>query len=200
MEDSVLGGGIEAVVTDEDLECSGGVYRCRDDISNFKFRIKVKKVNPVAGSSLSASSLTLGSGTGGVSDSNESLRSDTDARRNLDTDRKDNIQDVDIIEDVIIQWQQKKFSKQEIKFYSEAKEEDFHQNVLKKKFYRDVQAIRRKKGKSTPTSKQDLHRIYTLVDGELANVDEVSNVLFSMRTFSVRAQLNFDNSVTRVSV
>ena len=180
MEDSLLGNGIEAVVTDEDLECSGGVYRCRDDISNFKFRIKVKRVNPVAGSSLSASSLTLGSGTGGVSDSNDSLRSEIDARGNHDKDRKDNIHDVDIIEDVVIQWQQKKFSKQEIKFYSDAKEEDFHHNVLKKKFYRDVQAIRRKKGKSGSTNKQDLYRIYTLVDGELANIDEVVTTFWSV--------------------
>ena len=173
MEDSILGGNIEAVVTDEDLECSGGVYRCRDDISNFRFRIKVKKVNPVSGSSLSASSLTLGSGAGGVSDSNESLRSDLDSRVNIDKERRDDVKDMDIIEDIVIQWQQKKFSKQEIKFYSDAKEEDFHQNVLKKKFYRDVQAMKRKKGKSSQPNKQDSHRIYTLVDGELANIDEV---------------------------
>ena len=97
MEDSILGGNIEAVVTDEDLECSGGVYRCRDDISNFKFRIKVKKVNPVSGSSLSASSLTLGSGAGGVSDSNDSLRSDLDSRVNIDKERRDDVKDMDII-------------------------------------------------------------------------------------------------------
>ena len=173
MEDSILGCGIEAVVTDEDLECSGGVYRCRDDISNFKFRIKVKRVNPVSGSSLSASSLTLGSGAGGVSDSNESLRSELDAKEIYDRDRKDNNSDMDVIEDTIIQWQQKKFSKQEIKFYSDSKEEDFHQNVLKKKFYRDVQTIKRKKTKPAQVNKQDTNRIYTLVDGELANVDEV---------------------------
>ena len=81
--------------------------------------------------------------------------------------------DMDVIEDTIIQWQQKKFSKQEIKFYSDSKEEDFHQNVLKKKFYRDVQTIKRKKTKSAQVNKQDSNRIYTLVDGELANVDEV---------------------------
>jgi hypothetical protein len=154
MEDSILGSSIEPVITDEDLECSGGVYRCRDDISNFKFRIKVKKVNPVAGSSLSASSLTLGSGAGGASDSNDSLRGELESIVNIDRDRdrKDNIQDADIVEDITIQWQQKNFSKQEIKYYSEAKEEDFHQNVLKKKFYRDVQALTKKKGKSVPST------------------------------------------------
>jgi hypothetical protein len=167
MEDSILGSSIEPVITDEDLECSGGVYRCRDDISNFKFRIKVKKVNPVAGSSLSASSLTLGSGAGGASDSNDSLRGELESIVNIDRDRdrKDNIQDADIVEDITIQWQQKNFSKQEIKYYSEAKEEDFHQNVLKKKFYRDVQALTKKKGKSVPLSKVEINQIYTLVDG-----------------------------------
>ena len=175
MEDSILGHGIEPVLTDEDLECSGGVYRCRDDISNFVFRIKVKKINPVAGSSLSASSLTLGSNTGGASDSNDSLRGESESVGNLERDRerKDDIHDADIIEDVTIQWQQKKFSKQEIKYYSEAKEEDFHQNVLKKKFYRDVQALTKKKGKSVPLNKSEQNRIYTLVDGELASSEEV---------------------------
>ena len=173
MEDSILGSGIEPVITDEDLECSGGVYRCRDDISNFKFRIKVKRINPVAGSSVSASSLTLGSG--GASDSNDSLRGELESIVNVDRDRerKDNTQDADVIEDVTIQWQQKKFSKQETKYYSEAKEEDFHQNVLKKKFYRDVQSLTKKKGKSVALNKVDLNRIYTLVDGELANSEEV---------------------------
>ena len=173
MEDPILGSCVEPVITDEDLECSGGVYRCRDDISNFKFRIKVKKVNPVSGSSLSASSLSLGSGAGGVSDSNDSLRSDVEGRGQIERERKDAIQDADVIEDVTIQWQQKKFSKQEIKYYSEAKEEDFHQNVLKKKFYRDVQAFTKKRGKSIPLNKFELNKIYTLIDGELATADEV---------------------------
>ena len=179
MEDSILGTGIEPVVTDEDQECSGGVYRCRDDISNFRFRIKVKKVNAVSGSSLSASCLTLGSGTGaGASDSNDSLRSDIGARVHVDRERegKDEGQDTDVIEDVTIQWQQKKFSKQEVKLYSEAKEEDFHQSVLKKKFYRDVQALTKRRGKSLPLNKIDVHRVYTLVDGELTNADEVNTL------------------------
>ena len=43
MEEPILGNGIEPVMTDEDLECSGGIYRCRDDILNFKFRIRLGK-------------------------------------------------------------------------------------------------------------------------------------------------------------
>ena len=174
MEDSVLGAGIEPVITDEDLECSGGVYRCRDDISNFSFRIRVRKVNPVSGSSLSASSITLGSETGAVTGSNDSLRSEREGNVNKDRERKDEFQESsDVVEDVTIEWQQKKFSKQEIKFYSQAKEEDFHQNVLKKKFYRDVQALIKKRGKSHSLKKTESNRIYTLVDGELTSADEV---------------------------
>lgn len=184
MADSLWGSGIEPVVTDEDLECSGGVYRCRDDISNFSFRVRVRKVNPVS-SSLSASSLTLERGAGVVSDSNDSLRSELGSRALIDRDkdRKDEYKDTDLVEDITIQWQQKKFSKEEIKLYSEAKEEDFHQNVLKKKFFRDVQALTRRRSKSAPTNKSDLHRIYTLVDGELANLDEVKYILFLYNTF-----------------
>ena len=174
MADSFWGSGIEPVVTDEDLECSGGVYRCRDDISNFSFRVRVRKVNPVS-SSLSASSLTLERGAGAVSDSNDSLRSEmgSTALVDRDKDRKDENKDTDLVEDITIQWQQKKFSKQEIKLYSEAKEEDFHQNVLKKKFFRDVQALTKRRSNPASTTKTDIHRIYTLVDGELANLDEV---------------------------
>ena len=187
MADSLWGSGIEPVVTDEDLECSGGVYRCRDDISNFSFRVRVRKVNPVS-SSLSASSLTLERGAGAVSDSNDSLRSELGSRPlgDRDKDSKDEHKDTDLVEDITIQWQQKKFSQQEIKCYSEAKEEDFHQNVLKKKFFRDVQALTKRRSKSAPTNKSDLHRIYTLVDGELANLDEVKYILFLYNTFCSR--------------
>ena len=174
MEEPILGNGIEPVMTDEDLECSGGIYRCRDDILNFKFRIKVKKVNPVAGSSsLSASSLTLGSGTAGRTDSNDSLRSEPEGEGSTERGNAEKDKDLDMVEDVIIQWQQKKFSKQEIKYYSDAKEEDFHHNVLKKKFYRDVHALTKRKGKSVPLNKMESNRIYTLVDGELDIAEEV---------------------------
>ena len=68
--------------------------------------------------------------------------------------------------------------------YTNAKEEDFHQNVLKKKFFRDVQALGKKqqhrgggsRSAAISTNKSEAHRIYTLVDGELTSFDEVNTI------------------------
>ena len=46
-------------------------------------------------------------------------------------------------------------------------------DVLKKKFYRDVHALTKRKGKSVPLNKMESNRIYTLVDGELDIAEEV---------------------------
>ena len=110
MEDTFLSYGIEPVATDEDPECSGGVYRCRDDISNFTFRIRVRKVNPVSGSSLSASTISLGAGEGGgpATDSNESLRSEGGHKLSLDDRGMEQEKGAngsgDLVEDLTIQW------------------------------------------------------------------------------------------------
>ena len=41
--------------------------------------------------------------------------------------------------ELTLSWQEKKFSPAELKFYSASKEEDCHGDVLKMKFFRDVQ-------------------------------------------------------------
>ena len=45
---------IDPSVAEGDEEHSGGYYRCRDDISNFRIKVRVRKVVPT-----SASSVTL---------------------------------------------------------------------------------------------------------------------------------------------
>jgi len=44
--------------------------------------------------------------------------------------------------EITVGWQEKRFSPAEIKFYTSSREEDFHGNVLKMKFFRDVQVIK----------------------------------------------------------
>ena len=64
-------------------------------------------------------------------------------------------------------WQEKIFSPSEEVFYRKAKEEDFQGNVLKKKFYKDVQEAKKR-------SKTLGQKIFTCLDGELYENDEVS--------------------------
>ena len=49
-------------VAQEDEEHSGGYYRCRDEISNFKIRVRVKKVI-IAANSSSTGGTDTGTGT-----------------------------------------------------------------------------------------------------------------------------------------
>ena len=65
-------------------------------------------------------------------------------------------------------WQEKIFSPAEEVHYRKAKEEDFHGNVLKKKFYKDVQEAKKR-------SKTLGQKIFTCLDGELYENDEVSH-------------------------
>ena len=66
-------------------------------------------------------------------------------RSSASTERKPSIKepvdDESGLGELTVAWQEKKFSPAEIKFYSSAKEEEFHGDVLKMKFFRDVQVI-----------------------------------------------------------
>ncbi len=62
---------------------------------------------------------------------------------------------------MVIGWQQKLFRAKELRYYSGKREEDFSSDVLKKKFYHDVQSMVRK-GETTTK-----HVVYTALDGEL---------------------------------
>ena len=65
------------------------------------------------------------------------------SRSSASTERKASIKepvdDETGLGELTVAWQEKKFSPAEIKFYSSAKEEEFHGDVLKMKFFRDVQ-------------------------------------------------------------
>lgn len=79
-------------------------------------------------------------------------------------------------QDVTLSWQQKIFSRSEVDFYSRSRVSDFENDVLKKKFYHDVQAqmlIREAAaivpGHSSSSHNQQLPQICTEIDGEFAN-------------------------------
>jgi hypothetical protein len=74
-------------------------------------------------------------------------------------------------------WQEKCFSHVEEHFYQEAKEEDFQGNVLKKKFFRDVQAAQKR-------SQILGQKIFTCLDGELYEHDEVRYIFNLERSFT----------------
>ena len=155
MEESFFGNEIDTGLDDLDEDCSGGIYRCRDDIANFKLRVRVRKIDP-AGTILSSSAEMSG-----VEGSRESVQSTTDLNG-----------ETELQHDLVIGWQQKIFSPQEIAFYSNSKDDDFDTNVLKKKFYRDVQAMV-KKDNSKSNSKSV---VYTEIDGELSTYEDVSSI------------------------
>ncbi len=69
--------------------------------------------------------------------------------------------------DVTLGWQEKSYSPTEEAFYMAAKEEDFHSNVLRKKFFRDVHDANKRR-------RQLGQKIFTCLDGELYEDDEVS--------------------------
>jgi hypothetical protein len=64
-------------------------------------------------------------------------------RSSASTERKVSVKETEDDEsglgELTVSWQEKKFSPAEIQFYSAAKEDDFHGDVLKMKFFRDVQ-------------------------------------------------------------
>ena len=70
------------------------------------------------------------------------------------------------IADITLGWQEKCYSPAEEKFYISAKEDDFHGNVLRKKFFRDVNDAQKRR-------KTLGQKIFTCLDGELYEHDEV---------------------------
>ena len=67
--------------------------------------------------------------------------------------------------------QEKLFSPTEEIYYRNAKEEDFHGNVLKRKYFKDVQDAKKR-------SKPLGQKIFTCLDGELYENDEVGTIFF----------------------
>ena len=99
-------------------------FRCRDDISNFKVRVKVKRV------------ILASSSTAGTEDDDEDEES-ISPTNSVSTSAQ-------WLGSVTFGWQEKIFSPAEEVHYRKAREEDFHGNVLKKKFYKDPTERNRK--------------------------------------------------------
>ena len=74
-------------------------------------------------------------------------------------------------------WQEKIFSPSEEQYFQKAKEDDFQGNVLKKKYYKDIQEAKKR-------SKKLGQKIFTCLDGELYENEEVRKIL-NMIIFSV---------------
>lgn len=150
--DPLLATEIDPSVAEGDEEHSGGYYRCRDDISNFRVKVRIRKVQVQSSVSLTSNS----------DDEEEDLRSSPSGSNSSKS----------WLGNVTLGWQEKLFSPAEENYYREAKEEDFSGNVLKRKFFRDVQDA--KKRSKTLASQQ----IFTCLDGELYQQDEVIFLLF----------------------
>ena len=90
----------------------GGHYRCRDNINNFRFHIKVRPVTSSLPSLLSLSTDSL------------PATPDNDAA----------------VEEVTLSWQKKIFSEAEFRKYANAKEEDF-ESPMKKKLVGDAKKM-----------------------------------------------------------
>ena len=67
-------------------------------------------------------------------------------------------------------WQEKIFSPSEEQYFQKAKEDDFQGNVLKKKYYKDIQEAKKR-------SKKLGQKIFTCLDGELYENEEVRKIL-----------------------
>lgn len=177
----------------DDDEYTGGVYRCRDNIANLKVRVKVRRVNHsgpkvgLAKGQTSRSPRTEHVVHGGRKDTSyHDYDNDEDEQEGADEENPNSPPEV---EEVVVGWQEKVFSPGEVRMYSEAKEEDFHSNVLKKKFFRDVQALGKKAqvkvkaaGSSNTGKASRCCQIFTLVDGELSSLNDVigtKNLSFS---------------------
>ncbi|QQP50956.1 Hypothetical protein FKW44_012135, partial [Caligus rogercresseyi] len=129
---------------DELVSSGGGVYRVRDNISNFLIRVRIKRIEPYSLNSSGASS-------------NEA-ETDDEAEDGEDTE----------IECVSLRWQQKRFSQEEVEKYGKSKESDFgDEEVLSKKFYHDVQKI-----KVDGSHKDRSRRIFSVIDGELSKEED----------------------------
>ena len=74
--------------------------------------------------------------------------------------------------------QEKLFSPTEEIYYRNAKEEDFHGNVLKRKYFKDVQDAKKR-------SKPLGQKIFTCLDGELYENDEVGTIFFYYSTIEI---------------
>ena len=74
-------------------------------------------------------------------------------------------------------WQEKLFSPTEEIYYRNAREEDFHGNVLKRKYFKDVQEAKKR-------SKPLGQKIFTCLDGELYENDEVGTQIFILHLIS----------------
>ena len=60
MEQSFFGNEIEGSGEDfGDVDCSGGVYRCRDNIKNFKIRVKLRRVDNQTTSTTSTAGILI---------------------------------------------------------------------------------------------------------------------------------------------
>lgn len=160
---------IDPSVAEGDEEHSGGYYRCRDDISNFRLKVRVRKVQTATSAS---SALTL---TSGNSDDEEDDEPSSPGSANSSS--------LTWLGNVTLSWQEKVFSASEENYYRCAKEEDFRGNVLKRKFYRDVQDAKKR-------SKSLAQQIFTCLDEELYEHDEVI-LDFSFFFFSCGNLLDF---------
>ena len=89
-----------------------GSYRCRDNISNLRLRVKIRPVSSALPSVLSLSSST---------DTAESSPEKEPTRARFS-----------IKEETNLSWQQKVFSKTEFRHYANAKEQDFETPMSKK--------------------------------------------------------------------
>ncbi|CAB4068752.1 MKS1 [Lepeophtheirus salmonis] len=144
---------------EEFVTSGGGIYRVRDNISNFRFRINVRKIELHLDSSDSSKEGTSSKGNDGYEEDEDEEQEDSPRGGSSDEYFEN--------DSVTLRWQQKIFSKDEIEKYSSAHESDFGEDeVLAKKFYHDVQKLKNE------TKKCQFGRIYTCIDGEICKEKE----------------------------
>ncbi|TRY71762.1 hypothetical protein TCAL_09722, partial [Tigriopus californicus] len=142
----------------DDLEIAGedhivGTYRTRDNIANLKLRFRVRQVT----SSYSSSILSpLGSRRDSKEAESDSESGSTENGNNTSQ----------LLDEVVVGWQEKLFSAAEYRFYSGKKESDFDRDALRKKFFHLVQN-KASDGKKSGSQKFPKHKIYTTSDGEI---------------------------------
>lgn len=142
----------------DDLEPTGedffvGTYRTRDNIANLKVRFRVRQVTS---SSISSILSPLGS-------SRDSKEAESDSESGSTESGSNSSQ---ILDEVVVGWQEKLFSAAEYRFYSGKKESDFDRDALRKKFFHLVHN-KMSDGKKNASQKLPKHKIYTTSDGEL---------------------------------
>ena len=135
-----------------------GVYRTRDSISNFRARVRLRKVT--AATSLS-SSLSGLSSLGKVGRSENKDETDSENSSVTDLQQSSGSGSGGFIDEISFGWQEKHFNETEYRFYSGKREADFDGDVLRKKLFHEVQKLAKKGGE------RERHKIYTTLDGEL---------------------------------